>query len=486
MNQGQGESVGELQSKLAETIEGKNFFLVLDDLWEPDVWTNYLRIPLDAAAQVTIVAATRHDTAAKAIGVEHMHRVELMSEEVGWELLWKSMNISNKKEVHNLQGTGMEIVKKCGGLPLAIRTMASVLATKETTESEWRKILSSDAWSMSKLPPELSGALYLSYDQLPPNLKQCFIYLALYPEDWVMHRDDLVRLWIAEGFVEKRENLLMEDIAEEYYYELISRNLLLPDPRYDDQDRCKIQDLIRQLAHHLSREECFFGDPQLLGDKNISKVRRLSVVKDKDMVVLASLKKQQLRVRTLINFCGNSLTVEPSMFKRLLYVRVLDLSGSSIQTVPDYIGSLIHLHLFNLDNTSIPCLPESIGSLKNLQILNLRWCHALYSLPLRITQLCNLRRLGLDGTPINQVPKGIAKLKFLNDLQEFPVGGGSDNSARMQDGWNLDELGHLFQMRNLGMIKLERASPCSIDSLLLDTQFLKGLSFHCTECHTRF
>ena len=105
MNQGQGESVGELQSKLAETIEGKNFFLVLDDLWEPDVWTNYLRIPLDAAAQVTIVAATRHDTAAKAIGVEHMHRVELMSEEVGWELLWKSMNISNKKEVHNLQGT---------------------------------------------------------------------------------------------------------------------------------------------------------------------------------------------------------------------------------------------------------------------------------------------------------------------------------------------------------------------------------------------
>ena len=87
--------MGELQAKLAEAIEGKNFFLVLDDLWEPDVWTNYLRIPLNAAAQVTIVATTRHDTVAKAIGVEHMHRVELMSEEVGWELLWKSMNISN-------------------------------------------------------------------------------------------------------------------------------------------------------------------------------------------------------------------------------------------------------------------------------------------------------------------------------------------------------------------------------------------------------
>ena len=124
----------------------------------------------------------------------------------------------------------------------------------------------------------------------------------------------------------------------------------------------------------------------MLEDNNISKVRRLSVVKDKDMVVLASVKKQQLRVRTLINFCGKSLTVEPSMFKRLLYVRVLDLSGSRIHTIPDYIESLIHLRLFNLDNTNVAHLPESIGSLKNLQILNLQFCDALHSLPLGITR----------------------------------------------------------------------------------------------------
>jgi hypothetical protein len=66
-----------------------------------------------------------------------MHRVELLLEEVGWELLWKSMNISNEKEVHNLRDTGVEIVQKCGGLPLAIRVIASALATKETTENEW-------------------------------------------------------------------------------------------------------------------------------------------------------------------------------------------------------------------------------------------------------------------------------------------------------------------------------------------------------------
>ncbi|CAN6373510.1 unnamed protein product [Urochloa humidicola] len=98
-----------------------------------------------------------------------------------------------------------------------------------------------------------------------------------------------------------------------------------------------------------------------------------------------------------------------------------------------------------------------------------------------ITKLCSLRRLGLGQTPIDQVPKGISELKSLNDLEGFPIGHGSDSSAIMQDGWNLDELGPLLQLRKLDMIKLERASPCSTDSLLVDKKFLKQLRLDCTE-----
>jgi len=106
--------------------------------------------------------------------------------------------------------------------------------------------------------------------------------------------------------------------------------------------------------------------------------------------------------------------------------------------IPNCVGRLIHLRLLDLDGTDISCLPESIGSLINLQILNLQQCDALRSLPLEITRLCNLRRLGLAGTPIHQVPKGIAKLMFLNDLRGFPVSGGSNNSARTQNGWSIE------------------------------------------------
>jgi Leucine-rich repeat (LRR) protein len=105
------------------------------------------------------------------------------------------------------------------------------------------------------------------------------------------------------------------------------------------------------------------------------------------MLVLPSVDNQQLRVRTIISFCDKSPTIEPSTFKRFVYVHVLDLSSSNVKVIPNYIGSLIHLRLFNLQGTGVSCLPESIGSLKNLQVLNLQLCGDLHNLPLALTRL---------------------------------------------------------------------------------------------------
>ncbi|KAF0896454.1 hypothetical protein E2562_024318 [Oryza meyeriana var. granulata] len=478
----QCESVGELQSKLASSIAEKSFFLVLDDVWHSEAWTDLLSTPLHAAATGIILVTTRDDTIARIIGVDHTHRVDLMSAYVGWELLWMSMNIKEEKQVQNLRDTGIEIVRSCGGLPLAIRVIAKVLANQDQTENEWRLILGKNAWSMSKLPNELRGALYLSYDVLPHQLKQCFLYCAVYPEDVTIHRDDLTRMWIAEGFIDKQEGQLLEDTAEKYYYELIHRNLLQPDVLSFDHSNCKMHDLLRQLACHLSREECYVGDPESLGSNTLCKIRRILVVTKKDTVELPSMDKDQYKARTYRTSYQKPLRVDDSLFKQLTYLRVLDLTGSLVQSIPSYIGNLIHLRLLDLDGTDISHLPESIGNLQNLQILNLQRCKSLHSLPLATTHLCNLRRLGIDYTPINQVPKGIGRLKFLNDLEGFLIRGGDDNT-KMQDGWNLQELAHLSQLRRLDLNKLERATPwTSTDTLLLtDKKHLKALNLCCTE-----
>jgi hypothetical protein len=71
-------------------------------------------------------------------------------------------------------------------------------------------------------------------------------------------------------------------------------------------------------------------------------------------------------------------------------------------------------------------------------------------------------------------------LELLNDLEGFPVGGGSDN-GKTQDGWKMEELAHLSQLRRLYMIKLENVTPYRTDSLLIDKKHLKVLNLSCTK-----
>lgn len=468
----QGESITELQRKLAETIKGISFFLDLDDVWHSNVWTDLLRPAFHGTTAGAILATTRDYQIAKRIGVEYTHRVDIMSIEVGWELLWKSMNIKEEKEVWNLKNIGTEIVRKCGCLPLAIKVTASALASRDLTENGWRRYLDKFG-SQNMLSEEIEGALYLSYDELPIYLKQCFLYCALYGEDVIIEREVVTWLWIAEGFIEEREGQLLKEIAEEYYHELILRNLLEPDILSCDQAKCKMHDLLRQLACNISREECFIGDIETLRGENLSKLRRVTAVIKKDTLVLPRVDKLEVKVRTFLTMKG-PWRIEDTLFKRFLLLRVLVLNYSLVQSIPDYIGKLIHVRLLNLNYTSISCLPESIGSLKNLQVLSLRWCHDLHYLPSAVTQLSSLRCLDLFGTKINQVPKGIGKLKLLNLLGDYPVGDGSDNAV-VQGGWNLKELSSLSQMRHLALVKLERAAHYSINGVLKDKKHLKEL-----------
>nr|UBY07148.1 NBS-LRR disease resistance protein [Dasypyrum villosum] len=432
----QGETITELQRKLAETIEGKSFFLVLDDVWHSNVWTELLRPALHETTAGVILVTTRDDQITKRIAVDHTHQVDLMS-------------------VENLRNTGIEIVHKCGRLPLAIKVTASALASRDLTENEWKRYLGKYSGSQSMLSDEIEGALYLSYDELPHRLKQCFLYCALY------------------------QGQLLEDIAEEYYYELIHRNLLQPDISYVDMSHCKMHDLLRQLALNISREECFIGDVETLRGGNMSKLRRISAVINKDMLVLPRVDKVDVKVRTFLTVKG-PWRIEDTLFKRFLLLRVLVLNYSLVRSIPAYMGKLIHLRLLNLDYTGISCLPESIGSLKNLQVLSLRWCDDLHSLPLAMTLLCSLRCLDLYGTEINQVPKGMGKLKLLTNLGGYPVGDGSANAV-IQDGWKLEELSSLSQMRYLSLFKLERAAHSSTNTVLTDKKHLKELILNWTE-----
>jgi Leucine-rich repeat (LRR) protein len=480
------ETICELHEKLASKINGKRFFLVLDDVWQSIVWTDLLKNPLQFASSGVILLTTRDKTVASRVGAIHIHEVEKLSRTSCWELLCKKAYIEEEDDMLNLREVGMGIVKKCDGLPLAIKVIGGLLADKNKDKREWEKVLQSNAWFKNDISEELYRALYISYEDLTPPLQNCFQYCSLYPEDYYMISEYLIKEWIAEGYIQQKEDELMEDVGEEYYNQLVRRNLLQPSKfllGHEDliniENQCQMHDIVRTFAHHLGQGAIYYGDPGLLTAGSARKLHHLTIHCNKDVVIIPGSNSDPLRLRTL-GLARSPPILQCDIFPRTKYLRVLILNGRGIMNIPDSIGDLKHLRMLDLEFTSISMLPNSICSLIGLQFLLLQDCKSLQLLPQGITQLSNLRCLNLADTPLVSVPKGICKLKFLNDLKGFIVAG-EKCSGDMPSGWHLDELEPLTELRCLRLDKLENAAMQS--SILANKCHLKSLQLSCTSPH---
>jgi hypothetical protein len=128
----------------------------------------------------------------------------------------------------------------------------------------------------------------------PPQLKQCFLWCALLPQNFDIHRD-VTYWWIAEGFVKEEGSGPIHNIAEDYYHELIKRNLLQTRPEYVHKRVSTMHDLLRQLGQFLTRNEAIFMNEKR--DRCPSSICRLGVGSVVDEIPAIEEKK---RLRCLI------------------------------------------------------------------------------------------------------------------------------------------------------------------------------------------
>ncbi|URD73555.1 NB-ARC domain [Musa troglodytarum] len=455
------QSKSRLEPLVEGLLRGNKFLLVLDDVWDAQIWDDLLRNPLRAGIAWQMKAA-------------HVHEMKLLPPEDGWSLLCKktTMNVEEKRDAQDLKDTGIKIVEKCGGLPLAIKTIAGVLCKRGLNRSAWEEVLRSVAWSRTGLSEGVHGALYLSYQDLPSYLKQCFLYCGLFRKDYEFHGSTIVRLWIAEGFVEARGDVSLEETGKQYYSELLHRSLLQSQPFIPDyKNYSKMHDLLRSLGHFLSRKESLFiRDVQNEGRSAAApmKLRRLSIVANESMDIrdIVSSTKQHESVRTLLveGICGYVKDIDDSL-KNFVRLRVLHLMHTKVESLPHYIGNLIHLRYLNVSYSRITELAESICNLTNLQFLILRGCTQLTQIPQGIDRLVNLRTLDCRGTQLESLPYGIGRLKHLKELRGFVVNMATGTCS-------LEALGGLQELRYLSIYKLERA--CMEAEPRRDTSGLKG------------
>ncbi|GMP42217.1 hypothetical protein CsSME_00012033 [Camellia sinensis var. sinensis] len=410
-----------------------------------------LKKPFNDGAQGSkVVVTTRDREVAGMMTTVELHEVNILSKEDCWSLFAQHAFANTCIDANpKLVSIGKEIVEKCKGLPLAARTLGGLLRSKVRDE-EWINVLHSKIWDLPHTKSDILPALRLSYHDLPSHLKQCFAYCSIIPNDYEFEEEELVLLWMAEGFIQQQRDKQMEDVGGEYFRELLSRSFFQPS-RTGESSKFVMHDLINDLAQVVARETCFRLEDILKYPeqcKTIKKARHSSYMrKQYEGMKKFEIFNKAMHLRTFLPFnlpygvnCHLASNVPFNLLPKLRRLRVLNMSSYDIIEVPNSVGDLKHLRYLNLSNTNIEELPESLGSLYNLQTLMLRGCRQLKKLPTDLGNLIDLRHLDTTNAhSLKEMPLGIGKLASLQTLSNFIV--------TKDNGHWLRELGNLIYLR---------------------------------------
>ncbi|RDX96337.1 putative disease resistance RPP13-like protein 1, partial [Mucuna pruriens] len=447
-----------VHGKLKAKLTGKKFLLVLDDVWNErrEKW-EAVKTPLTYGAKGSIIlVTTRSEKVASIMRSNKVHHLKQLQEDHCWDVFAKHALQDHDHEVNfELKEIGIKIVEKCKGLPLALKTIGSLLHTKVSI-SEWKRVMSSKIWDLPKEDSEVIPALLLSYHHLPSHLKRCFAYCALFPKDYVFVKKCLIQLWMTENFLQcPQQSKSPEEVGEQYFDDLLSRSFFQKSSKYETS--FVMHDLLNDLAKYVCGDFCF----RLGVDKaeSIPKTTRhfsFAINHDHNFDVFWGLSDAE-RLRTFMptnvefNFGSWLCKMKISeLFSKFKFLRNLSLSYcSSLTEVPESIKCLIHLRSLDLSGTYIKKLPKSTCSLYNLQILKLNSCPYLEELPLDLHKLINLRHLEFIDTNVKQVPMHLGNLKNLQVLSSFCVGKKSEFSVQQLGELNLHGRLSLEQLQNI-------------------------------------
>ncbi|XP_030927376.1 putative disease resistance protein RGA4 [Quercus lobata] len=384
----------ELQLRLRELLKDKKFLLVLDDVWNEDrnKWMELEDLLLGGCNGSKIIVTTRNKSVANIMRTAPTYHLDSLSQEDCLSLFVKlAFKEGEEKQYPNLLEIGNDIVKKCKGVPLAVRTLASLLYSK-FDEREWKSVIKNEIWNLKQHEGDILPALRLSYNLLPFHLKQCFAYCSLFPKDYEFKNCILVQFWMAHGLLQSpdNENQDLEDIGDSYIKELMSRSLF--QDVYEDalfSYTFKMHDLVHDLAISIAKGECSVVTKT---STLAAEVCHLSIL-ESGQEVTTQLERLN-KVQTIIFKTEQPMSTLKACISRFKYLRVLYLSKLSFEVLPNSIGSLKHLRYLDLsENSRIKQLPNSICKLHSLQTLLLDSCSNLERLPKGIRDIISLRFL---------------------------------------------------------------------------------------------
>ncbi|PRQ50234.1 putative P-loop containing nucleoside triphosphate hydrolase, leucine-rich repeat domain, L [Rosa chinensis] len=476
---------------ISDSIKGKKFLLVLDDVWDSNhrKWEPFLTTLHVGALGSRILVTTRIAQVASAMGTtsDHTFYMKELGEETCRSLFYHiAFFDGERKESKKFEDIGNEIVKRCKGLPLAAKTLGSLMRCKKTVQ-QWVDVLNSKIWELEVVENEVFQPLFLSYHDLEPQSKRCLLYCATFPKDYKIVKDQLIELWMSQGYLEvKGRNKESTTVGQRCFENLVTRSFFQDIEEYLEGNikSCKMHDIVHDFVQYLTKDECFSTvvrgtneRMELPGDE----VSHLSLMfAPKGPFPVFSLNCKSLRTLTAFESKLTSIGVE--LISQSKSLRTLNLSENSILEVPKEIGGLIHLRYLDLSqNRELKELPDSLGDLYNLQTLRLVECRQLVKFPDEeaTRKLTKLKHLYVEGS-CRLKSKRIGRLTGLQKLDVFHLNGyrGEDKEGtlKLQDLKSLNQLEGSLSIAHLESVEdaSEGVKACLSEKHLLhlDLDFL--------------
>uniref|UniRef100_A0ACD5WCI8 Uncharacterized protein n=2 Tax=Avena sativa TaxID=4498 RepID=A0ACD5WCI8_AVESA len=429
-----------IHTRLQDLFTGKKILIILDDLWENN--HSHLQelkamLKQGEGSKVLVVVTTREKCIAQEIGTVDPFELPPLSDKMCWDILKVKSNFETRQDKELLEPIGKEIANKCGGVALAAQSLGHMLKSK--TYDVWDSIRSNHIWNLpvskeTSSTHEVLASLLLSYNFMPPHLKLCFAYCAIFPKGYKMISDDLIHQWIALGFMELSSTFSTWQLGQSYITKLLEMSFLQHSTsfvgyfeRRQDATRFIMHDLVHDLArsvmaneYNLEGPNCRYAwltdcsKPLKSSTNSPAKIRSLHFADEVSNSDAFSPAKH-IRVLDLSINGRHDLTVPIGELKQLRY---LSFSGINARINPRCIGMLSKLNYLRICSADLTVLPESIGEMKGLMHLDLSGCRNLKELPLSFAKIRELVYLNLSGCySVSGIPEALGGLTKLQHLE---------------------------------------------------------------------
>ncbi|WVZ78025.1 hypothetical protein U9M48_025805 [Paspalum notatum var. saurae] len=460
-------SLNALQVELMERLKKcQKFLLVLYDIW-PNAnadWEAFYAALRHGPEGSMILVTTRSPVVATRVTTSNCEPVQLkgLPTDIFWGFFRKCAFGRNDPESYpHLQDIGQIISTRLCGSPLAAKTLGRLL-NMSPTEQHWRTIQKSELWELQHEENEILPALQLSYLYLPEKVKRCFVFCSMFPKDYSFERDEIVDIWVAEGFVAPRGSMCPEDVGIEYLDELRNRFLFQTDPKYLNGTRYVMHDLIHDMAMSFSMDEC---------------------------LVMQDSRNQHMRVCkiqfvTCQSKFGTRLGAKITWFNQLSNILFLSLKGCKLVKLPESICELNSLRYLDISNSSIKELPKKLWCLYSLQVFDASRS-SIKRIHQDVTRLTNLRQLAVPAEASQALSRvrGIGNLSYLRNLSEFRVA--KESGRRIGELKFMNQLSGRLSIKSLCNVGSEEEAA---EARLVEKQNVKELVLYWRNCGsgTRF